>query len=149
MIVFGIDPSLTHCTIVSSSGREWQCQPKTRGPERLIEIREFIHNYIYIECPDLVVLEGYSYGSPFAAHPIGELGGVLRVKLMELGYSEANKKLIIVPPTKVKKFVTSRGNAKKNEMMMRVMKKWGYEAKDDNYCDAYSLMKLGELGEQK
>lgn len=47
--------------------------------------------------------------------------------------------LRIVPPTKLKQFVTGKGRCEKNLMLMKCFKKWGFEAPDDNICDAYCL----------
>ena len=144
MIVLGIDPSLSNFTAISSNGnREYQIKPKTRGVERLIEIRSKLDSMIMIEATDLVVLEGYSYCSVGLTYQIGELGGIIRVRLKELGISETRGNLLIVPPTKLKKFVTGKGNSKKDELMMRVLKRWGYESKNNDVADAYSLMRYG------
>ena len=48
-----------------------------------------------------------------------------------------------VPPSTLKKFVTGRGNAAKNEMLLHVYKRWGREYSDDNMADAYALSMLG------
>jgi crossover junction endodeoxyribonuclease RuvC len=47
----------------------------------------------------------------------------------------------IVPPTALKKFITGRGNSKKDIMLKEVFKKFGADYNDDNLCDAYCLAK--------
>lgn len=56
----------------------------------------------------------------------------------------------IIAPTALKKFVSGKGNAKKELMLLKVFKKWGVEFSDSNLCDAYSLarMALEEYGEK-
>jgi crossover junction endodeoxyribonuclease RuvC len=63
------------------------------------------------------------------------------VKLVVLDV--VKKPPLIVPPTSLKKFVTGRGNAKKNEMLLGVYKQWGVEFSDDNQADAFALEKFG------
>lgn len=45
----------------------------------------------------------------------------------------------VVSPPALKKFVTGKGNAKKDLMLLKTYKKWGVEFSDDNLCDAYCL----------
>jgi len=45
----------------------------------------------------------------------------------------------VVSPSALKKFVTGKGNAKKDLMLLKTFKKWGVEFSDDNLCDAYCL----------
>ena len=42
----------------------------------------------------------------------------------------------------IKKFLTGKGNAKKNLMLMNVYKKYGIECSDDNQADAFTGAKL-------
>jgi len=58
----------------------------------------------------------------------------LRIRL----YNEM-KSYIITTPTTLKKFITGKGNAKKELMLLKVYKKWGKEFDNNNICDAYSL----------
>ena len=45
----------------------------------------------------------------------------------------------VIPPTVIKKYLTGKGNSKKDLMLMKAYKKWGVEFEDDNLCDAYCL----------
>jgi len=45
----------------------------------------------------------------------------------------------VISPSALKKFVTGKGNAKKDLMLLKTFKKWGVEFSDDNLCDAYCL----------
>lgn len=83
-----------------------------------------------------VIMEGYSYGSrntrfTFTA---GELGGCIKLVCHELGV-----KIIIIPPTLIKKFICGKGNAKKELMLLKIYKKYGREFKNNNLADAYAI----------
>lgn len=43
------------------------------------------------------------------------------------------------PPTTLKKFVTGKGNAKKENMIKDVYKRWSFEHESNNVIDAYAL----------
>ena len=87
--------------------------------------------------PALVAIEGYAMGAKYGREMAGELGGHLKLKLWLAGIP-----YIIVPPTSVKKYVLDKGVAPKELMMMTVLKRWGYEAPDNNACDAYCLARI-------
>lgn len=72
-------------------------------------------------------------------HQIGELGGVIRVMLTEVGI-----KWIEVNPSLVKKFATGRGNAKKEEIAIAIYKRWGREFLSNDEADAFVLAVIGQ-----
>jgi len=89
---------------------------------------------------NLVCLEGLSYGSTGEAIlQIAALNYFIRIFLFN-----NNIPYIVVSPTTLKKFVTGKGNVKKNLMLKEVYKKWGVDFNDDNLCDAYSLARFAE-----
>jgi len=47
-------------------------------------------------------------------------------------------------PTELKKFITGKGNAKKQIIIQQVYKKYGIEFEDDNLADAFVLAKMAE-----
>ncbi len=127
---------------------------KLRGVERLEYIREklepIIIGYQRIDMdgvdmrlddqPDLVCLEGYSFGSQGrAVFQIGELGGVIRLMLHQRGIN-----WIEISPSSVKKFATGKGNSKKDQVMLGVYKKWGFEAPTSDEADAFVLAHIGQ-----
>lgn len=87
---------------------------------------------------ELVVIEGYSFGSRFNHQIQYELGAIMRHSLWEAG-----KLFVEVPPTSLKKFVTGKGNAKKDLMLLGVYKRWDFDTEDDNEADAYGLAQFG------
>jgi crossover junction endodeoxyribonuclease RuvC len=87
---------------------------------------------------DVVVIEGYSFAGKFNNSLQYELGACLRMQL----YKEEIP-FIEVPPTSLKKFVTGKGNAKKDLMLLHVYKRWDFDTEDDNEADAYGLAQFG------
>lgn len=140
--IVGIDASLTGTGVV---GLGYGPKPVSRhiasgqmGVLRLIEIRDAVKRLI--RDADLVVLEGYSFGSKGRAiFQTGELGGVLRVLIHEAG-----KRLIEVAPTQVKKFACGSGGAKKENMILAVYKRWQVEFRFNDEADALTLAKIGQ-----
>lgn len=105
---------------------------------RLEYLGDVFMDFVDTVFPELVVFEGYARNKKQGREESGELGGHIRLRIVKAGIP-----FIIVPPTVLKKFVTGKGNGKKDLMMMHAYKKWGYEAANDDACDAYGLMRLG------
>jgi crossover junction endodeoxyribonuclease RuvC len=92
------------------------------------------------EC-DRVLIEGYAFSAHMAySRAIAELGGIVRYHLAELG-----QKPIEVAPASLKKFLTGKGNADKNIVLLDVFKRYGLELRNDNLADAFGLAKIGQF----
>ena len=92
--------------------------------------------------PSLVVIEGLVLGS-IKSTSTAQLAGLhylLRWELNERGDQDG---FLVVPPSTLKKFVTGKGNAKKDQMLLKTFKRWGVEFNDHNVCDAYGLARYG------
>lgn len=109
------------------------------------------HTYKFTR-DDLFVIEGpaYSFGGRVSrsVYDLGMLQGVVKWELSKIGMRVER-----VFPNTLKKFVTGKGNVKKNLMMMKAFKKWGVEFNNDNECDAfclvkYAIEKIGDPNEQ-
>lgn len=142
----GLDLSLTSTGYADDEILE-SIAVKTKGPQRLIDIREKVMFNISLLNAPCVAIEGYSYGSRNSqAHSIGELGGVIRVAL-----HESEIPYVDIPPTCRAKFATGKGNAGKNEVVSSVSARtgivWSGKGADD-MCDAWILqeMVLTKLG---
>ncbi len=139
--VLGLDLSLTS-TGVCISGDAFAIGVKSKGAERLYEISEKILETTRVHKVDIAIIEGYSFASRNSqAHSIGELGGVVRLRLWE------NKiPFIEIPPTSRAKFATGRGNAGKTEVMSAISARtgivWSGKGADD-MCDAWILEQMG------
>jgi len=143
MKIVGIDLSLTSTGVAVISDELPECYitqtitPRLSGTNRLIEIRDKLL-LGWCGYTDLVVLEGYAFAKNNRAHQMGELGGVIRVAL-----TEQRINWIEVPPARVKKFCTGKGNAPKDIMIQQVYKHWGVECKTSDEADAFVLAKIG------
>lgn len=136
--VVGFDLSLRATGVADVDGSLHTIKTKKlRGVERLSYIECYLTPFILRA--DLVVIEGYSFGSKGrATFNIGELGGVIR-----LACHRAHTSVLECPPTVVKKLATGKGNASKDEVLAAAIEDG---AKPTNYdeSDAYWLRKWGQ-----
>lgn len=130
MRVMGLDLSLAAPGIAvvdppgPPMGRLVKVRPTLRGAERLVEIAHTVRASAAEFKPDLVAIEGYSFGSRIAshAHAIGELGGVVRYLLYLDGHA-----VVEVPPAKWRKQLFGRGNLPKDQVRVEALKRYGVE----------------------
>lgn len=139
MLFCGIDPSFTNtaivvldssCKLVFTRVLHAKC-PKA-WYERVNEILSLQHQFRRILSdvqPDIVTMEGHSYGSRFLTFAFGELGFALRSVL--LGYTT-----YIVPPSTLKKFITGNGRADKDAIAEAVLAAVGLSFPDSHQADA-------------
>ena len=85
-----------------------------------------------------IVIEGYGFTRTQNLVPLIEVGTVLRYRLFLQGY-----KYIDVPPTSLKKFVTGKGNVKKEMMLKEVYKRWNIDCDTNDEADAVGLAYFG------
>lgn len=141
--VVGLDQSYTGFGYCCEGAAEKKSFPpgKFKHPDdRLLGVEDWLHNYLVLRMPiNLVVMEGYAPGSKFGREMAGELGWAVKRTV----YKATGTHVLIVPPPSLKKFVTGKGNAKKNEMLLGVYRQWGVEFSDDNQADAFALEKFG------
>lgn len=116
------------------------------GINRLMVIDDWLQTLLYTWEKDFersiqhVCIEGYANGVKFGREQSGELGATVKRALFEFGDGRLDKAFpTIVPPTSLKKYVTGKGTAKKNEILLGVYRKWGAEFDDDNKADSYGL----------
>lgn len=141
MNVMGLDLSLTS-TGISICGNTAAITSKEKDTRRLVDIRNQLSIIIRDSNVGGAVVEGYAFSARNSqSHKIGELGGVVRVLLFELGIP-----FVDVPPTSRAKFATGRGNAAKTEVISSVSAKtgliWSGKSADDE-CDAWLLEEMG------
>jgi len=143
----GIDLSWTASALLLTDGagqvvRKLQCGTEKKDfpsrPARLFAMLEQIRGWLS-ELPyvRMTAVEGYSMGSSNGREMAGGLGEAVRIELWKFGFQ-----YIDVPPTVLKSFVAGKGNAPKELMLQQVLKRWGYEASDNNDADGYSLARF-------
>lgn len=89
----------------------------------------------------LVVMEGFSFGSPQGATEAGGLGWAVRIALHQAGVPFA-----VVPPPTLKKYATGSGAAGKDDMKLAALSRLGLEftgAGSGDRCDATWLWVMG------
>lgn len=148
--VVGIDPSLTGTAIcvLDSKTRDigavgtFSVPKGITGVRRLNWLNKELYRTLAPWKPFEAFIEGYSFMSKGrGVFGLAELGGVFRLMLAAKygGYYE-------VPPTSLKKFVTGKGNSKKQVMLERTFRKFGIGSdtlSDDNQVDAFGLAMFG------
>lgn len=148
--VVGIDPSMTATAICVYSPGQWT-EPWTvvygSKPPSNKSVAAKIARYDRIVArvmetvsqadPAMILVEGYSFGSPAKAHLIGELGGLLRKGLLTIAT------VIEIPPNTLKLFAGGKGNADKVAVAVGLAKRYGVEFKTHHEYDAYGLARLG------
>lgn len=139
MFIVGLDLSLTSTGVATPEGT-FLLEPRTKGLERLIEIRRGIDAFIYDfgRPAELVVIEGYSYASQHVAHQLGELGGMVRLYLYEHGFRFA-----VVPPKKLRLYATGSGGAAKEAALAGAVKRSGIEFRRHDEAEAWWLRMMG------
>lgn len=147
MISLGLDLSLTGTGVVRLHDGKIMDQAliKTKPTnsnvtelERLLKIRKEIG---FLDDVDIAVIEGLAF-SVRNSTALVQLSG-LNYLVREALY-DANIPFIIVAPTSLKKFATSKGNCQKDEVMLACYKRWHVTFKDNNISDAYILARIGE-----
>ena len=143
--ILGIDPSTkSGVVVVSGNGDLIDSKiitfPDARGFKRLQLIAKSFHSIVTHHNPSLIVIEGYAYGNAHTLVTLVEIGTIIRHTLFSHGLSWYD-----VPPSKLKKFTTGKGNAKKDEMAVHVKDRWGFTSKSNDVVDAYALAQLGRM----
>jgi Holliday junction resolvasome RuvABC endonuclease subunit len=141
MTVVGLDLSLTS-TGICIDGVAESLSSQLKGVERLADLAEQVCQRVSSTPHAVVCVEGYSFGSRNSqAHAIGELGGVVRYRLWQLGTP-----VVDIPPTCRAKFATGRGNAGKDEVVSAISARtgivWAGKGANDR-CDAWILEEMG------
>jgi Holliday junction resolvasome RuvABC endonuclease subunit len=87
---------------------------------------------------DGTAMEGQSYGSDGQLDQLGQIGGIVKLRLLKRYGSSP----LVVPPSTLKKFVTGNGQATKSMMMRATKVYWDLEVAQDDLCDAHGLARL-------
>lgn len=150
-IFLGIDQSLTGFALTALSSVDptehftQVYKSSYFGIERLVDIRKWLEEQFVTfeqngnEIKDLA-MEGTVLASQ-AALVLGELSATVRLTIYDY-FDDDRRFPLKVPPMTLKKYAAGKGNAKKQEMLLQIYKRWGIEFTDDNAADAYGLARL-------
>ena len=138
----GIDPSLTGFAICALDAQGNYTvrvlSPRTRGPERLAELRDHVDTFLADYDIQDVAMEGTVVRSS-SASVLGEIAGVIKEYL----FREHQVIPMSVPPMSLKKFVCGKGSGiSKSQIMMSLLKRYKVELPDDNAADAYGIARI-------
>lgn len=149
----GIDQSLTGFalsavhTVDPSQHITWVYKSPYFGVERLADIRQWLIDHLeYLEEQGAIIQDIAMEGTVLASHAalvLGELSATVRLTLFDFFEEGDDRRFPLkVPPMTLKKYASGKGNAKKQEMLLQIYKRWGVEFNDDNAADAYGLARL-------
>lgn len=145
--VVGIDPSLTSTGLAIRANSDKLLSyalgdASLRGVARLMFFRNAIERHIKRVSPDLVAYEGYALGFRGKSNTLfdlGELGGVLKLLILEMGVD-----ILLVPPNNLKLFTTGKGNADKSQVSVAVGEALDVKFSTSDQYDAAGLLWMGE-----
>jgi crossover junction endodeoxyribonuclease RuvC len=146
--IMGIDLSLVETGIICLEDGEITLSRLVKSKpsdekeiERIQKIARQVTESILSYKPDLIVIEGLSYGSKNSTSlcQLAKLNFSVEIFCYQMGH-----RYLMVPPTTLKKFITGKGNAKKEVMLMKILKKYDLEFDNNNLADAFALAKYGE-----
>lgn len=144
--VVGIDPSLTGtglCRMNQDNVEDFEAitvGSAFKGMKRLDELEKKVMDFT--KDASYVFIEGLAFGARGRAIlDLAGLGNVLRLSLFRGRFPYWD-----VPPTVLKKYVTTKGNANKNVVLEQCFRRFGKGSdilKDDNQVDAFCLVRFG------
>ena len=152
VVAIGIDQSLTGFafTVLNVADPNqfitWVYKSPYFGVERLADIRQWLTDHLDY-CEDNwtisdIAMEGTVLAS-HAALVLGELSATVRLAIFDFFEEEDDRRFPLkIPPMTLKKYAAGKGNAKKQEMLLQIYKRWGIEFNDDNAADSYGLARL-------
>lgn len=160
-VTIGIDQSLTGFAMTAMNIKKpeayetWVYKSPKSGVQRLSDIRWWMMNkFDFLDGQRCRIKDIAMEGTVLASHSalkLGELAGLVKLSIWD--YFDGNLNSVIpfedhlrtplqIPPMTLKKYAAGKGNAKKQEMLMQIYKRWGIEFNDDNAADSYALARL-------
>jgi len=146
----GIDQSLTGFALTAiemgnpSKYHTWVYKSPYFGIERLVDIRQFLFDHFDYLSENNGIDDIAMEGTVLASHSalvLGELSALVKLTVYDY-FDDGTRFPLMVPPMTLKKYAAGKGNAKKQEMLLQMYKRWGVEFNDDNAADSYALARL-------
>jgi len=142
MRVLGLDLSLTATGIALAADealpdtRTWLARPGARrGMERLCWLGDQVLEAVVLTGPDVIAIEGYSFGARGnAVFQLGELGGIVRYLLVTRGFS-----YVEVAPGEWRKQLFGKGNLPKDQVRVEAWKRYGVEHESLDVLEAWCV----------
>lgn len=151
-VSIGIDQSLTGFALTILSNDDptqyltWVYKSPYFGVERLADIYQWLTDNLAYAEEHWVVEDIAMEGTVLASHAalvLGELSATVRLAIFNFFEDGDDRRFPLkVPPMTLKKYAAGKGNAKKQEMLLQIFKRWGIEFNDDNAADSYALARL-------
>lgn len=150
LVAIGIDQSLTGFAFTALAVSDpkqymtWVYKSPYFGVERLVDIRQFLFDHLDYISENHPIQKIAMEGTVLASHSalvLGELSALVKLAIYDY-FDDDTKFPVMVPPMTLKKYAAGKGNAKKQEMLLQMYKRWGVEFNDDNAADSYALARL-------
>lgn len=139
----GIDPSLAGSGLVILDNganvlEEVSLKAGTEDdPLRFMKLTQRIRKHLN-PATDRVLIEGFSFGSRGkGVSSMYGIGWCIRIMLTQEVFKWEE-----VPPASLKKFASNKGNAKKEDLVLPVFKKWGFESSSNDITDGYIMARM-------
>lgn len=155
-VAIGIDQSLTGfaITVLNVNKPEcyktWVYKSPYSGVKRLSDIGGWIVDKLeFVQKQECFIQDIAMEGTVLASHAallLGELAGLVKLTLwdffMDYDHQDRLRVPLQIPPMTLKKYAAGKGNAKKQEMLLQIYKRWNIEFNNDNAADSYALARL-------
>src|SRR5215469_2196070 len=129
-IYIGIDPGSKNCAMVSWSpqaGLVTAWKPKPPMPTGVLRLRK-------------LMVDIANEFTKIAAH---QPGGAIKLTILSLFDSDDRRGFpVLVAPQQLKKFVSGKGNGRKDMMPKEIYKRWEMDFNDPNIAEAYALARV-------
>lgn len=153
-ISIGIDQSLTGFAVTFLQVSDptqfvtYVYKSPYNGVQRLKDISEWLMEK-FESFRDHYILDIAMEGTVLASQSalvLGELSATVKLTIWDY-FADYDKQPHLqtplqIPPMTLKKYAAGKGNAKKQEMLLQIYKRWGIEFNDDNAADSYALARL-------
>jgi Holliday junction resolvasome RuvABC endonuclease subunit len=154
VVSIGIDQSLTGfaLTILDVDNPKnyltWVYKSPFKGVKRLVNISSWLVGKLEL-VEDRYVVDVAMEGTVLASHSalvLGELAAVVKIVFWSFfedwDHQQHLRVPLQIPPMTLKKYAAGKGNAKKQEMLMQIYKRYEVEFNDDNAADSYGLARM-------
>jgi Holliday junction resolvasome RuvABC endonuclease subunit len=153
-VSIGVDQSLTGFALTILDVEDpkkyitWVYKSPYRGVKRLVDISRWLVKKLEL-IEDRYVTDVAMEGTVLASHSalvLGELAAVVKIVFWSFfedwDHQDHLRVPLQIPPMTLKKYAAGKGNAKKQEMLMQMYKRYGVEFNDDNAADSYGLARM-------